>query len=101
MSAETPNPWEQQPGEPAPAFRAFAAFRDLGPARSVVEAYRQTRRKPDATQADGTWNGWVNRFTWSSRAQARDRNLEADRLREAERQNLPRAQKWEKRRDAQ
>jgi hypothetical protein len=36
-------PWEQQPGESAPAFTAFAIYRDLDPEERSIDAVRQQR----------------------------------------------------------
>ena len=105
MTEPTPSerpPWEQLPDEPGPAFLAFSAFRDLGPARTVVEAYRQSRGKPEAKQAPGTWNGWAKRFDWAARAHAFDAHLEAARTAGAaagtEKAAADQAEVWEQRR---
>jgi hypothetical protein len=76
----TPHPWEQQPGESAKAFRAFACYRDLGARRSLDEVCRQlyptqTGRKRDAT---GRAQVWSTTHQWVARARAWD--AEQDRL---------------------
>jgi hypothetical protein len=74
LGGETP--WVQQPGESGAAFRAFSVYRDMGPCRTVVEAYRQTKGKPSARQAAGTWNAWAARWRWAERARTYDAHLD-------------------------
>jgi hypothetical protein len=71
--SDTPFPYEHQPGETAKAFAAFVVFRDLGPERSVLKAYRQKTGKKQAKQATGVWNGWATTHNWHSRAAAWER----------------------------
>ncbi len=59
MDASTSQPWEQQPGESGPAYRAFCAFRNMGPGRSAVKAYGQSTGNTGATQKPGRWNVWT------------------------------------------
>lgn len=66
------NPWERQPDESEKAYAAFLCYRDLGTDRNVTDAYRQSQRKPDAKQADGTWNKWVKKHRWRDRARGWD-----------------------------
>ncbi len=73
---ETLQLWEQQPHEPARAFNAFTVYRDLGPKRTLREAFRQETRKESA-QPNGTWTRWYTDWQWSLRAQAWDRELDA------------------------
>jgi hypothetical protein len=73
---ETPVPYERQPGESAKAYAAFTAFRDLGPGRSVLKAYRQETGKEPARQPSGTWIGWAARWHWHDRAEAWDAELD-------------------------
>jgi hypothetical protein len=84
MDAETSQPWEQQPGESGPAYRAFCAFRDMVPGRSAVKAYGQLTGNEGATQKPGRWNKWAKDRRWTERAKAYDRHLEAIRLHEAD-----------------
>lgn len=94
---ETPSPtleegiWTRQPGETARAYECFSAYRDLGPGRSMVEAYRHKTGKETAKQSSGHWNTWYRVHDWRRRAEAYDHHL--DELgRKAE------AEAWEKRR---
>ncbi len=68
--------WEQQPHEPARAFNAFTVYRDLGPKRTLREAFRQETGKESA-QPNGTWTRWYTDWQWSLRAGAWDRELDA------------------------
>lgn len=62
--------WDRLPGEPARWYNRFDAFRLLGPARSVEQAYRQdTGRR---TPAPGEWKKTARRWRWHERAQAWD-----------------------------
>jgi hypothetical protein len=69
-------PYERQPGESSKAFAAFVAFRDMGPDRSVLKAYRQKTGKKQARQPGGLWNGWATAHDWHRRAEAWDRHLD-------------------------
>lgn len=65
-------PWERQSDESTQAYAAFELYLHLGKDRTVVEAYRQSQRKPDAKQADGTWNKWAKAHNWADRARQYD-----------------------------
>ena len=68
MEAEAP--WEQQPGEGAKAFEAFAAYRDMGADRSV-------RKVAQALDKSRTLIGkWSSTYNWPERARAYDRDLD-------------------------
>lgn len=93
------NPWERQPSESEVAYAAFRAYLNLPPgSRSYLEAYRQAKGKPTASQTSGVWNGWISKYAWAERARAYDNDLYA-REREAEikAQAAERA-KWARRR---
>jgi hypothetical protein len=55
-------------------------YRDLGPGRGVVEAYRQAKGKPSARQAAGTWNAWAARWHWAERGRAYDVHMDREAL---------------------
>jgi hypothetical protein len=93
-----PAVFQRQPGESPAAFAAFLCYRDLGPGRSVVEAYRQRTGKGSAKQASGEWNAWAVRFGWAERAAAHDAHMEAIRQRAREAEAAAEAAKWERRR---
>ncbi len=62
--------WEQQPGESAKAFEAFAAYRDMGTSRSTAKvAQKLSKSKTLIDRWSGTWN-------WVERVRAYDRELD-------------------------
>lgn len=70
-------PWDQQPGESAIAYRRFLLYLHLGPARTIpkaVETWRQTRpaSKPNASPRNGQWQDDSARWSWVERAAAWD-----------------------------
>ena len=67
---EAENPWEQQPGESAKAFEAFAIYRDMGVERSVRKV---TQRLNKSLTLIGKWS---SRYNWPERARAYDRDLD-------------------------
>lgn len=71
--------WEQQPGETAAAYRAFAAYRDLGAGRTLAAAadliYNRPRTGP--REAPGNVKRWSREHDWIARAQALDARDEA------------------------
>jgi hypothetical protein len=77
-------PWERWPNESAKAFAAFCAYRDLGPNRSLVSAYRLQKGCERAT-ISGCWSRWRKKYHWKDRAQAFDQERVVQ-LREAKRQ---------------
>jgi hypothetical protein len=78
--------WDRQPGESAKAYQAFCLYRDLGPGRSLDQAsraYHQRQRGQGdgahaghKSRASGTIRAWAERWHWSARASASDRELE-------------------------
>ena len=63
-------PWEQQPGESAKAFEAFAAYRDMGVERSIRKVTRQLNK---SLTLIGKWSSANN---WPERARAYDMDLD-------------------------
>ncbi|TQE30934.1 hypothetical protein Sipo8835_22930 [Streptomyces ipomoeae] len=72
----TNDPWERQDSESPAAFSAFAAYRDMGPARSITKVARQVDKSRTLI------GRWSRAHAWVLRAQAFDR--EQDRLFAAE-----------------
>jgi hypothetical protein len=68
-------PWDRLESESSKAYAAFLAFRDIGPGRSLSEAYRVHSNRPDARKPSGTFTTWCKRFNWPERADAWDRQL--------------------------
>lgn len=64
--------WDQQPPESSVAYSAFLVYVNLGVGRTVIDAYRIYRNKPQAENVDGSFNKWKNRFQWLPRAIAYD-----------------------------
>lgn len=75
MSDGNPRPWDRREGESQQAYSAFLRFRDLGPSRMVVEAYRQEQRargRRVAKEPHGRWFTWLRQHQWAARALAWD-----------------------------
>ena len=51
---------------------AWISYRDLGPRRSIVAAYRQLTGRADAKRASRHWSRWVRKHHWRTRAAAWD-----------------------------
>jgi hypothetical protein len=77
--------WDRQEGESTKAYRAFCIFRDLGPARTLVEAARRYgveqveagKRNARGSQranrhSPGYIQRWYTRYHWRERAEAWD-----------------------------
>jgi hypothetical protein len=68
--------WDRLENEPERAYRAFECFLNLPSGdRTLLEAYRQHVRNPDAVKPSDTWSGWVKSFAWRERAAAYDDHL--------------------------
>lgn len=68
----TPQPFDRQPDETSKAYTAFCAYRDLGPRRSLLEAYRATYDRPRATTLPGHFTNWSTKYSWVERVRAWD-----------------------------
>lgn len=68
--------WEQQEGEPDAAYARFLVYRNLGPARSLDDAYRASRgiapKRTKTPQVSGQWKDDSARWKWVERATAFD-----------------------------
>lgn len=76
MADSGPDPWERHAEESAAAFAAFAAYRDIGAARSITRVARQLDKSRSLL------GRWSRAHAWVLRAQAWDR--EQDRIFTAE-----------------
>jgi hypothetical protein len=87
---------QRLPGESARAFGAYCLYRDLGPQRSLQQAWRQhcraersggqlggrpRRSGEEPTACPGAWTAFSSRYHWVQRAtaydEARDTELQA------------------------
>jgi hypothetical protein len=62
-----PQPWDRRENETTKAFEAFAAYRNLGPARSVAGAAEEVGKSVSLL------NKWCARHHWVARVAAWDR----------------------------
>lgn len=80
------NLWDRRPAESGEAYEAFTTYLHLGQQRSLDEAYRTAKGKPQpgtapgtkTVRASGTWKGWYSDHEWKARAAAwdeRDRKI--------------------------
>lgn len=77
MRNEPQNAWERMTNESARAFRAFEAYRNLGPERSIVKAIELVGKTPAKDRR--RWERWSAKFCWVDRAEAYDRHVERER----------------------
>jgi hypothetical protein len=90
-------PWNQMPGEGDSAYRAFLAYRDLGPGRTRIGAVQVLRERSIVEPGKGVggrYQVWASGFKWLERARAWDNHLQ-DQKDKVARQY---AAKWEARR---
>lgn len=86
--------WEQLPDEPNAAFEPFKFYRDMGPTRSVSEAYRQKTGRKTAKMASGQWLAYYKKYRWTERAAEFDRYVAAIEAREDEKAFAERRRLW-------
>ena len=75
LTMSSTHPWHRKTQEPAKWYERFTIYRDLGPDRSIAEAYRRYRiSTTDATELDtdcnapSTWYDNARRWDWDNRA---------------------------------
>lgn len=75
-----PEAWERQPGESAPAFQAFAAYRDMGADRQSLGGLRKVAR---TINKSGSLIGrWSTENGWQARVAAWDLQMDREAQRE-------------------
>ena len=72
MEKWTDKPWERQKGESEKAFEAFAAYRDMGPERTISAVVKKLEKS--RTLIDR----WKERWDWQERVRAYDNELEKE-----------------------
>jgi hypothetical protein len=77
-------PWERMETETSKSFAAFSLYRDLGPERSIAEAYRQWVQDSSKRAPQRFFVLWASEFRWRERAQAYDDHCERLKLKERE-----------------
>jgi hypothetical protein len=69
-----PKPYDRQPGETQAAYTHFLYYRNLGPTRTIANAYRKYmedgghKPKGKNRQTSGHWHREANRHNWHDRA---------------------------------
>jgi len=74
-ASESPEPWEQQPGEPNRWYARFERFRLAGPSRSLlgaVKAEREQVGKRSTRSVPQAWAKAAQLWRWRERAEAWD-----------------------------
>lgn len=72
MTKWTDKPWERQKGESEKAYEAFAAYRDMGPERTISAVVKKLEKS--RTLIDR----WKDRWDWQERVRAYDNELEKE-----------------------
>lgn len=70
MSARTPDPWDQIPGEPTRDFALFLEWAALDPPVDAGDWYRSTVRKRSDPPDFPSYGRMYNRWAWESRREA-------------------------------
>jgi hypothetical protein len=75
---------ERLPQESQRAYRAFCVYRELGPGRSLDQAWGRFRAASDPTKdrglarRPGHWAAWSQKYQWVERAEAYDDLIEEE-----------------------
>lgn len=72
--------WEPLPGESSKAYKMFLVYRDLGPSRSQVDAWRSCTGRPpraevNSENAPGHVKAWGTEHSWVQRAKDWDAHI--------------------------
>lgn len=65
-----PDPWDQLPGEPDASYARFLVYRNLGPGRSLRDAYGATKGRK--RHPSGHYQREAADYDWQARAQSWD-----------------------------
>lgn len=77
--------WEKFPRESAKAYAAFVIYRNMGPGRSLIAAFKHSHA--GAKSASGQWTRWCGAFDWRRRAEDYDIWYEREQRREREKEH--------------
>ena len=88
------NPWDRLPDETDAAWRAFCIYRDLGPKRTVSEAYRNCYGKGPDKEPPKFFRKWAKRYDWKRRAAAYDNRLTVIEVDEARKRIAAEIDEW-------
>lgn len=72
MPKWTDKPWERQKGESEKAYEAFAAYRDMGPERSITKVSQSLNKTRTLI------GRWSSQWNWTERVRAYDNELEKE-----------------------
>lgn len=81
-------PWEPQEGESAPAYQAFAEYRDLGGERSLESVARILSKSSQLLKR------WSARWKWVERSQAYDAHMDSLEQKAREKALTRKAEDW-------
>lgn len=79
-----PELWERSSTETDKSWSAFIVFRDLGPSRTLIDAYRRVSSRPSVSKLTPMWYSWSSKFNWRDRANSYDSHIDNLRLSEVE-----------------
>lgn len=73
-------PWLRQSDESSKAYAAFSCFRDLGPSRTIEEAWRKYKAQQGLStkRPNAHFHKWKDAHEWQSRSIAFDNMLSGD-----------------------
>ena len=92
--------WSRLEGESEDAYNGFRFYLHMEKPRGLLPAYRLYTNRPQAAQANGTWNGWCSKFSWVERAKAYDLHLENARFQQVTATEKQLAINWAERKQA-
>lgn len=84
-----PSKWDRLPQESDQAWGAFCAYRNLGDARTLPQAYRRYCQKSGRTpnrNVSTHWYKWAERYDWAGRVREYDNMIQREALEAAKQQ---------------